>query len=68
MPFISNAALNVHVAGSTELVRFAAAAAILDISDIAQCPEHDKSSSILQLIKEKLKDLQLFQWNKDLFV
>ena len=38
--------------------RFAGTVGVLDISDIIQYLDHDKSSSISQLIKGKSRDLQ----------
>ena len=55
---------NADVAGSASVgglaARFAANAAVLDISDIVPFPDHDKPNPIWQLIKSKLRDLQKF--------
>ena len=55
MLFIRNLA-EVFVVAATG--RFPATAVVLDISDTRQYLDHDKSSSVLQVIKGKLKDLQ----------
>ena len=56
--FIWNVALAAHVASLVGLGRSTATAAVIDILDIMQCLDHDKSSSISQLIISKPRDLQ----------
>ena len=53
-----NVAPVVYVDSMARTGRLAGTAGILDISDIIQHLDHDKSSSISQLIKGKLRDLQ----------
>ena len=54
MILIGNVAPNVDIAGLAK----AAAISLFDISDVIQFPYHDKLNVILQLIKNKSKDLQ----------
>ena len=59
--FLRNVASVFHIADSTgtaELVSgFPTTSSVYDVSKIAQFFDHDKSSSISQLIRSKLRDL-----------
>ena len=58
MPFIRSVALVVSFAGLAGFGRWEAIAAVLDISDVMQFFDHDKSSSISQSVKGKSRELQ----------
>ena len=56
--FVWNFGLVVSTSALAGLGGLAASAIVLDISEIIQFIDHNKSSSILQLIKWKSRDLQ----------
>ena len=56
--FVWNFGLVVSTSALAGLGGLAASAIVLDISEITQFIDHNKSSSILQLIKCKSRDLQ----------